>query len=88
MGKAEELATAVEALERAKGKRRKYPMELRERLVAFRSSAEIGRHPAEEHRRACRRDVHALRRSPSPAKRFRYGARERGRTSTPCGAGT
>lgn len=35
MGKAEELATAVEVLERAKGKRRKYPLELRERLVAF-----------------------------------------------------
>jgi len=35
MGKAEELAAAVEGLEGGKGKRRKYPMELRQRLVEF-----------------------------------------------------
>jgi len=35
MGKAEELAAAVEGLEGGKGKRRKYPMELRQRLVDF-----------------------------------------------------
>jgi transposase-like protein len=35
MGKAEELAAAVEALESGKGKRRKYPKELRQRLVEF-----------------------------------------------------
>jgi hypothetical protein len=35
MGKAEELAAAVEGLEGSKGKRRKYPMELRQRLVEF-----------------------------------------------------
>ena len=35
MGKAEELAAAVEGLESGKGKRRKYPLELRQRLVEF-----------------------------------------------------
>jgi transposase-like protein len=35
MGKAEELAAAVDVLEAGKGKRRKYPMDLRLRLVAF-----------------------------------------------------
>jgi transposase-like protein len=35
MGKAEELAAAVEGLEGGKGKRRKYPMDLRQRLVDF-----------------------------------------------------
>lgn len=35
MGKAEELAAAVEGLEGGKGKRRKYPLELRHRLVEF-----------------------------------------------------
>ena len=35
MGKAEELAAAVEGLEGGKGKRRKYPMDLRQRLVEF-----------------------------------------------------
>jgi len=35
MGKAEELAAAVDVLKAGKGKRRKYPMDLRQRLVAF-----------------------------------------------------
>ena len=35
MGKAEELAAAVEGLSSGRGKRRKYPMELRQRLVEF-----------------------------------------------------
>ena len=35
MGKAEELAAAVEGLESGKGKRRRYPMDLRQRLVEF-----------------------------------------------------
>ena len=35
MGKAEELAAAVDALEAGRGKRRKYPMDLRRRLVDF-----------------------------------------------------
>ena len=35
MGKAEELAAAVEGLQGGKGKRRKYPLELRQRLVDF-----------------------------------------------------
>lgn len=35
MGKAEELAAAVEELGSGKGKRRKYPMDLRQRLVEF-----------------------------------------------------
>src|SRR5690242_10885840 len=35
MGKAEELAAAVEVLESGKGKRRRYPTELRQRLVDF-----------------------------------------------------
>ena len=35
MGKAEELAAAVEGLEGGKGKRRKYPKELRQRLVEY-----------------------------------------------------
>jgi transposase-like protein len=35
MGKAEELAAAVEGLEGGKGKRRTYPKELRQRLVDF-----------------------------------------------------
>jgi transposase-like protein len=35
MGKAEELAAAVEGLESGKGKRRKYPKDLRQRLVEF-----------------------------------------------------
>jgi hypothetical protein len=35
MGKAEELVAAVEGLESGKGKRRKYPLELRQRLVDF-----------------------------------------------------
>ena len=35
MGKAEELAAAVEGLEGGKGKRRQYPLELRQRLVDF-----------------------------------------------------
>ena len=35
MGKAEELAAEVEGLEGGKGKRRKYPMDLRQRLVEF-----------------------------------------------------
>lgn len=35
MGKAEELAAAVEALQSGKGKRRKYPLALRQRLVEY-----------------------------------------------------
>lgn len=35
MGKAEELAAVVGGLERGKGKRRKYPLELRRRLVDY-----------------------------------------------------
>jgi hypothetical protein len=35
VGKAEELAVAVDVLEAGKGKRRKYSMDLRQRLVAF-----------------------------------------------------
>jgi transposase-like protein len=35
MGKAEELAAALEKLEGGRGKRRKYPMELRLRLIDF-----------------------------------------------------
>jgi transposase-like protein len=35
MGKAEELAAAVEGLESGKGKRRRYPLDLRQRLVDF-----------------------------------------------------
>ena len=35
MGKAEELAAAVEGLESGKGKRRRYPMDLRQRLIEF-----------------------------------------------------
>ena len=35
MGKAEELAVAVDGLEAGKGKRRRYPTDLRQRLIEF-----------------------------------------------------